>query len=124
MAMNMKALALCLLVLVALAAVPALGCSRRSRCGGNQCCSKYGYCGTGGSYCGAGCQSGPCYREADEVQEEDVVPGNACSRRNRCRGNQCCSRYGYCGTGGDYCGVGCQSGPCYRRADALSGEML
>uniref|UniRef100_A0A0E0GYJ1 Uncharacterized protein n=1 Tax=Oryza nivara TaxID=4536 RepID=A0A0E0GYJ1_ORYNI len=21
--------------------------------------------------------------------------------------------YGYCGLGGDYCGMGCQSGPCY-----------
>ena len=73
MALNMKALALCLLVqlvLVAFAAVPALGCSRRSRCGGNQCCSKYGYCGTGGSYCGVGCQSGPCYRRADALSGE------------------------------------------------------
>ncbi|CAL4997786.1 unnamed protein product [Urochloa decumbens] len=31
----------------------------------------------------------------------------------RCSNNYCCSRYGYCGLGGDYCGGGCQSGPCY-----------
>jgi len=30
-----------------------------------------------------------------------------------CSNNQCCSQYGYCGLGGDYCGTGCQSGPCY-----------
>ncbi|KAF8701357.1 hypothetical protein HU200_033687 [Digitaria exilis] len=30
-----------------------------------------------------------------------------------CANNLCCSQYGYCGLGGDYCGSGCQSGPCY-----------
>ncbi|CAL4997778.1 unnamed protein product [Urochloa decumbens] len=30
-----------------------------------------------------------------------------------CSNNLCCSQYGYCGLGGDYCGTGCQSGPCY-----------
>lgn len=30
-----------------------------------------------------------------------------------CDSNLCCSRHGYCGTGDDYCGDGCQSGPCY-----------
>ncbi|KAL2920874.1 Acidic endochitinase SP2 [Bienertia sinuspersici] len=30
-----------------------------------------------------------------------------------CAPNLCCSKYGYCGTGEPYCGVGkCQSGPC------------
>ena len=30
-------------------------------CASDQCCSKYGYCGTGEDYCGADtCQSGPC----------------------------------------------------------------
>jgi chitinase len=24
----------------------------------------------------------------------------------------CCSQYGFCGSTADYCGVGCQSGPC------------
>ncbi|KAK1620630.1 hypothetical protein QYE76_026147 [Lolium multiflorum] len=61
MAMKMKALALGFLVL-AFAAVTALGCSSSDLCANNECCSEYGYCGTGGSYCGKGCQSGPCYR--------------------------------------------------------------
>ncbi|XP_074581177.1 endochitinase EP3-like [Curcuma longa] len=30
-----------------------------------------------------------------------------------CSANLCCSRFGYCGTGNDYCGDGCQQGPCY-----------
>lgn len=29
-----------------------------------------------------------------------------------CDNNLCCSQYGYCGLGGDYCGAQCQSGPC------------
>ena len=29
-----------------------------------------------------------------------------------CAADLCCSRYGYCGTGDDYCGTGCQAGPC------------
>ncbi|XXH06046.1 hypothetical protein Hte_012491 [Hypoxylon texense] len=28
-----------------------------TRCASGQCCSQYGYCGTGTSYCGTGCQS-------------------------------------------------------------------
>ena len=30
-----------------------------------------------------------------------------------CAAGLCCSRWGYCGTGDDYCGAGCQEGPCY-----------
>ncbi|KAH6761628.1 carrot EP3-3 chitinase-like protein [Perilla frutescens var. hirtella] len=30
-------------------------------CASNQCCSQYGYCGTGDTYCSTGCRSGPCY---------------------------------------------------------------
>ncbi|KAL2459844.1 carrot EP3-3 chitinase [Forsythia ovata] len=30
-----------------------------------------------------------------------------------CAQDLCCSQYGYCGTGNDYCGKGCQGGPCY-----------
>ncbi|XP_062219572.1 chitinase 6-like [Phragmites australis] len=29
-----------------------------------------------------------------------------------CAEGLCCSRFGYCGTGKDYCGKGCQAGPC------------
>uniref|UniRef100_A0A803MKH7 chitinase n=2 Tax=Chenopodium quinoa TaxID=63459 RepID=A0A803MKH7_CHEQI len=30
-----------------------------------------------------------------------------------CASNSCCSRYGYCGNTAEYCGEGCQQGPCY-----------
>ncbi|XP_031378886.1 endochitinase EP3-like [Punica granatum] len=30
-----------------------------------------------------------------------------------CSPDLCCSQYGYCGTGDQYCGTGCRSGPCY-----------
>jgi hypothetical protein len=128
MAMNMKALALCMLVL-AIAAVTALGfssdenavpgnaqCGGRRKCGGGLCCSRFGYCGLGGDYCGAGCQNGPCYRIAN-VDENDVPSNAQCGGRRRCGGGLCCSRFGYCGLGGDYCGAGCQNGPCYRTAN-------
>ncbi|KAI3838953.1 hypothetical protein MKW92_001842 [Papaver armeniacum] len=36
------------------------------------------------------------------------VMGQNCS----CAPNLCCSQYGYCGTGMDYCNLGCRSGPC------------
>ncbi|BBN03556.1 basic endochitinase B [Marchantia polymorpha subsp. ruderalis] len=29
-------------------------------CGDGNCCSEWGWCGLGDSYCGSGCQSGPC----------------------------------------------------------------
>ncbi|KAJ4842493.1 Endochitinase ep3 [Turnera subulata] len=29
-------------------------------CAPNLCCSRFGYCGEGPTYCGEGCQSGPC----------------------------------------------------------------
>ena len=29
-----------------------------------------------------------------------------------CSENECCSKWGYCGITDDYCGKGCQSGPC------------
>src|SRR4051794_40986191 len=72
----MKALALGLLVL-AFAVATVLGCSRGSPYGGNECCREYGYCGTGGSYCGPGCQSGPCYGKG-AILNENGVPANAC----------------------------------------------
>lgn len=36
------------------------------------------------------------------------VEGQNCG----CTGSDCCSRFGFCGTTSDFCGSGCQSGPC------------
>ncbi|XP_055834108.1 endochitinase EP3 [Solanum dulcamara] len=30
-----------------------------------------------------------------------------------CSSDLCCSKWGYCGNGNDYCGEGCQGGPCF-----------
>ncbi|OWM74821.1 endochitinase EP3-like [Punica granatum] len=42
-----------------------------------------------------------------------ALPGRAVAQNCSCSSDQCCSRWGYCGTGDDYCSTGCQSGPCY-----------
>ncbi|KAH9316655.1 hypothetical protein KI387_025282 [Taxus chinensis] len=38
----------------------------------------------------------------------EVVCGQNCG----CSSEVCCSQYGYCGNGTDYCGAGCREGPC------------
>ncbi|XP_031124070.1 endochitinase EP3-like [Ipomoea triloba] len=38
-----------------------------------------------------------------------------------CAGGLCCSQWGYCGTGDDYCGEGCREGPCYKPPSPPSG---
>ncbi|KAJ3696835.1 hypothetical protein LUZ61_000540 [Rhynchospora tenuis] len=49
--------------------------SQNCGCSANLCCSKYGYCGTGDDYCGAGCQGGPCYASppTNDVSVADIV---------------------------------------------------
>lgn len=39
--------------------------------------------------------------------------GTSLGQNCGCAENLCCSRYGYCGTGDDYCGTGCRGGPCF-----------
>lgn len=42
-----------------------------------------------------------------------LIAGTCISAQNcGCASNECCSQYGFCGTGRDYCGTGCRSGPC------------
>ena len=75
-------------------------CSATSPCpDSSNCCSQYGYCGTGSANCGAGCVNGPCE--------------GACSATNPCPdSSNYCSQYGYCGTTSTYYGAGCINGPC------------
>jgi hypothetical protein len=82
------------------------------RCSGNQCCSKYGYCGNTDSHCdlSKGCQTdyGLCYASEPDRCGEGV---------GLCKEGFCCSRYGYCGKEDKYCNLnkGCQMdyGLCY-----------
>nr|ACJ61920.1 chitinase [Zea mays subsp. parviglumis]ACJ61924.1 chitinase [Zea mays subsp. parviglumis] len=41
-----------------------------------------------------------------------AAAGPAAAQNCGCQPNFCCSKFGYCGTTDDYCGDGCQSGPC------------
>lgn len=65
MATHKRMVLVCVLTITLLALVhvgAAEGeCSKASPCpDSNNCCSQYGYCGTGDPYCGSGCQAGPC----------------------------------------------------------------
>ncbi|XP_043720238.1 endochitinase EP3-like [Telopea speciosissima] len=42
-----------------------------------------------------------------------LLPDSAMGQNCGCASDLCCSRWGYCGTSDDYCGTGCQEGPCY-----------
>ncbi|MQL73633.1 hypothetical protein Taro_005980, partial [Colocasia esculenta] len=41
-----------------------------------------------------------------------LAPEPTVAQNCGCSSNLCCSRWGFCGTGSDYCGTGCQQGPC------------
>ncbi|EYU40975.1 hypothetical protein ABFS82_07G098400 [Erythranthe guttata] len=48
------------------------------------------------------------------------VSGQNCG----CASNLCCSQFGYCGTGNDYCGTGCRSGPCFGSSGGNNGVRV
>jgi GH18 family chitinase len=52
-----------------------------------------------------------------ESQQEQLGVGDDCSATQECAGGLCCSQYGYCGSGDQYCGDGCLSGPCSGGSD-------
>lgn len=47
--------------------------SQSCNCGRQECCSKYGYCGTTQEYCGKDCRKGPCSLPAPNNNAD--VPG-------------------------------------------------
>ena len=59
----------------------------------NDCCSEYGYCGSGSTFCNENSLAlapGQCGQDGKFIR--------------KCDGNgECCSQYGYCGTGPDFC---------------------
>nr|XP_019708186.1 endochitinase EP3 [Elaeis guineensis] len=40
------------------------------------------------------------------------IISSATAQNCGCSPDLCCSQWGYCGTGSDYCGTGCREGPC------------
>jgi len=97
--------------------------SSYGHCPSGQCCSKYGYCGTTEAYCGKGCQSefGNCTSSTSAKPATTksstsstgtlkvTTDGHCGPNYGICPSGKCCSKYGYCGTTDNYCGVGCQS---------------
>ncbi|KDN72120.1 hypothetical protein CSUB01_11859 [Colletotrichum sublineola] len=84
-------------------------CPRGVTCAGTtfgECCSQFGFCGSGPEYCGGGgggppeTADGTCGLDYGDTVCTPVF-------------GACCSIYGYCGSGSDFCGPGnCYSGDC------------
>ncbi|KAH9560612.1 hypothetical protein CY35_06G114800 [Sphagnum magellanicum] len=72
------------------------------------CCSQYGYCGSEDPYCGKGCQS-QCQVLPSALSSKYACGRKASNALCPTAENPCCSMYGYCGNGKEYCGDGCQS---------------
>ncbi|ROT42461.1 hypothetical protein SODALDRAFT_374791 [Sodiomyces alkalinus F11] len=80
-------------------------------CGGEgvwgKCCSIYGWCGNSEEHCGPGlCYSGECDPD-DGGPSLDGSCGPLFPGNKVCEGTQfgsCCSSYGYCGDGPEFCG--------------------
>ncbi|KAK4442783.1 hypothetical protein QBC34DRAFT_386967 [Podospora aff. communis PSN243] len=79
-------------------------------CARGLCCSQWGYCGTGPEYCGGQSTKLPlAAREPVAVQTAvPVAEGPTLEHRQLgacpCARGLCCSQWGYCGTGPEYCG--------------------
>ncbi|KAI0017339.1 hypothetical protein F4780DRAFT_612143 [Xylariomycetidae sp. FL0641] len=93
------------------------GAANGKTCSGSDygsCCSSGGQCGNTANHCGQGCQTG--FSSACITTNIPTVDGTcgASSGGLTCAGGdfngQCCSAGGFCGTTGDHCGSGCQSG--------------
>jgi len=107
------------------------------KCPKNECCSKYGWCGTEEDHCSVekGCQSefGRCDSSSTTkkstttkkttttttTKKTTTTPSTIPTSTNgrcgkgvgKCPKDECCSQYGWCGTQEDHCSVakGCQS---------------
>ena len=51
--------------------------------------------------------------EGDSNEQEENTLHHIEKRQSCADSSHCLSQWGYCGTGNDYCGAGCQRGPCY-----------
>jgi len=103
--------------------------SGHGKCAEGYCCSRFGWCGSTPLHCNVseGCQSKfgkcdetpatntttddePTVTSSPEPTSDDVYTetGRCGPNDGKCRPGQCCSKYGWCGTGKAYCEAGCQ----------------
>jgi hypothetical protein len=82
-------------------------------CDEGYCCSKYGWCGKTSDYCSDGCQLefGICNEINSTGNEKDIddITDRCGEEYGKCADGLCCSKFGWCGTTSDHCGIGCQS---------------
>jgi len=92
------------------------------KCPNNQCCSKYGWCGSSNLFCDTseGCQSefGKCNGIHNNDDDDHVSNDERCGEgHGKCPESQCCSKFGWCGNSYLHCSPeeGCQSefGKCH-----------
>ena len=72
-----------------------------------ECCSGFGFCGQGSSYCsddvaGGGIDGGSGWG-GDGNGGTCTCGGGQCVSNDDCPTNECCSQYGFCGAGAEYC---------------------
>ena len=74
------------------------------------CCSEWGYCGTTSEYCAEGTNNVPTPSVVDGAPPAptSAIEAGQCAVGDTGDGfcfeeNHCCSEYGYCGTGEEYC---------------------
>ena len=83
---------------------PLGACTSDTDCLNNACCSDYGYCGYGPQYC----DRTPVPRNTTTPEPKKTTTAEApisnCNDDADCPFNECCSDWGYCGYGPDYCG--------------------
>ncbi|KAL4386805.1 hypothetical protein GQ457_09G014070 [Hibiscus cannabinus] len=53
-----------------------------------------------------------------------ILAASAMAQNCGCAPDLCCSQYGYCGRGNDYCGTGCKQGPCFSKSPSAGGVSV
>ncbi|CAK9161694.1 unnamed protein product [Ilex paraguariensis] len=53
----------------------------------------------------------------------EALPKSVVGQNCGCAADLCCSQYGYCGSGNEYCGPGCQAGPCFSPPSSNGGSV-
>ena len=84
-------------------------------CPAGQCCNASNTCGTTTTDCGSTCQKtfsgtgAPCNLSGPQPSTDGVC-GSAATKGSLCQGTfgNCCSKYNFCGSTADFCGLGCQ----------------